>query len=110
MNLKWTVKRFLLMSFSVSHLLLLEGESVSFCPPKCYMGEIDLILTGLTLEINIVMKLVTFKYQTCYIKCPDYLYCCMLELSCFMNVINHILHKTAAAPSRCGFQLLNNYK
>ncbi|XP_076741886.1 otogelin-like protein isoform X2 [Maylandia zebra] len=25
MNLKWTVKRFLLMSFSVSHLLLLEG-------------------------------------------------------------------------------------
>lgn len=27
MNLKWTVKRFLLMSFSVSHLLLLEGKS-----------------------------------------------------------------------------------
>lgn len=36
MNLKWTVKRFLLMSFSFSHLLLLEGESDNCASTKCY--------------------------------------------------------------------------
>jgi len=49
MNLKWTVKRFLLMSFSISHLLLLEGEFDSFTfIQKCY----DILTIKLLMNVN----------------------------------------------------------